>query len=340
MTIALENPRQFSDKTRNLAWFIALLPALLALQSVAQTPAGFNPLNRATTLSHTFQTATAESEDASQCRVHVTANEVIVSDHEREEIGYNVLPPGIIPDPGAWPYFAWSDTSLGVVRTSDGSGYLFFGSDGGCHMDCSGTDQRGGSITVSQGTLDHPLGEPLGNPNPPVYEFAFPVTANLPAYIDYAGGGPVYRVPPGEPGAGSLLLVYHIEHPANPFYSYTGIARSTDEGISWQDLGLILSVPHPYDPTGASDVGENPLVPYSDPTTQTKYFYIFFRSIVGPPLPSAATSPSFRWLAHRMKSFSPPHRWATPSPASSTSTTTESGINPASAVSPPKLFPA
>jgi hypothetical protein len=46
--------------------------------------------------------------------------------------------------------------------------------------------------------------------------------------------------------------------------------------VTWQDLGLILSVPHPYNPTGASDVGENPLVPYTDPVSMQKYFYIFF----------------------------------------------------------------
>jgi hypothetical protein len=120
------------------------------------------------------------------------------------------------------------------------------------------------------------LGEPLGDPNPAVYEFVFPVSANLPETIDYAGGGPVYRVPEGEPGAGSLILVYHIEQNANPLWSWTGLAKSTDEGLTWQDLGLILSVPHAYKPHGASDVGENPLVPYTDPATGQKYFYIFF----------------------------------------------------------------
>ncbi len=212
--------------------------------------------------------------DSGQCQVHVIANEVIVSDHEREEVGYHVQPPGIIPEPGQWPYFAWSDTPLGVVRARDGSGYLFFGSDGGCHENCDDQNTwRWGSVTVSHGTFDHPLGEPLGDPNPPVYEFAFPASDNLPADINYAGGGPVYRVPDGEPGAGSLLLIYHIERNANPFWSWTGMAKSTDEGLTWQDLGLILSVPHTYNPTGASDVGENALVPYTDPTTSKSFLH-------------------------------------------------------------------
>jgi hypothetical protein len=255
--------------------------------AAAQTSADFNPLTRAAAMPRVqlqnSASSTGPEGDASSgaasgvCPVHVTANDVIVSDHEREETGFYVQPPGIIPDPSAWPHFAWSDTSLGVVRNLDGSGYLFFGSDGGCHENCGDQNTwRWGSVTKSEGTLDNPLGEPLGNPNPPVYEFAFPTSPNWPSHISYAGGGPVYRVPNGEPGAGSLLLVYHIERTANPFYSYTGIAKSTDEGMSWRDLGLILSVPHPFDPTGASDVGENPLVPYTDPATQQKYFYIFF----------------------------------------------------------------
>jgi hypothetical protein len=241
----------------------ATLPFLLTVHSAAQKLAGFS--------------ATQADSTPTQCQVRVVENKVVASNRERHEVSYHVQPPGIIPNPKVWPYFAWSDTPLGAVRTRDGSGYLFFGSDGGCHENCN--DQaswRWGSITVSQGTLDHPLGEPLGDPNPPVREFAFPITANLPANIDYAGGGPVYRVPEGEPGAGSLIMVYHIERNANPLWSWTGLAKSTDEGQTWQDLGLILSVPHIYNPHGASDVGDNPLVPYTDPTTLQKYFYIFF----------------------------------------------------------------
>ena len=249
--------------------------------AAAQTSADLNPLTPAAAMprvqSQDSGLSSADADASSgQCSVHVIANDVIVSDHEREEVGFNVQPSGIIPDPGAWPYFAWSDTELGVVRSQDGSGYLFFGSDGGCHENCDNPNGRAGSITVSHGTLDHPLGTPLDDPNPPVYEFVFPVSDNLPMNINYAGGGPVYRVPNGEPGAGSLLIVYHIERNANPFWSWSGIAKSVDEGMTWQDLGRIISVPHAYDANGAADIGDNALVPYTDPATQQKYFYIFF----------------------------------------------------------------
>jgi hypothetical protein len=117
---ALGGPRRFSGENHHcLAWLLALVPALLAVQSaVAQIPARLDPLRSATRLSDSVSknplSAAGESNsDSAQCQVHVVANEVIVSDHEREEVGYHVQPPGIIPEPGQWPYFAWSDTSLG-----------------------------------------------------------------------------------------------------------------------------------------------------------------------------------------------------------------------------------
>lgn len=212
---------------------------------------------------------------AAQC-AHVVSNDVVVSDDERTDVGYHVQPPGIIPDPGVWPYFAWSDTPLGVVRVRDGAGYLFFGSDGGCHKGCDQAIQRWGSITVSTGTPDHPLGQPIGDPNPPPSEFLLPTSVNLPSTMDYVGGGPVYRVPEGEPGEGSLLIVYHAERPANPFWSWLGLAKLTDEGATWQDLGLIIGGPQPYTSQGALDIGDGTLVVTTDPRTLQKYFYIHF----------------------------------------------------------------
>jgi hypothetical protein len=211
-----------------------------------------------------------------QCAVRVVADDVVVSDAERREIAFRAEPAGVIPDPGQWPYFAWSDTQLGVVRSRDRSRYLFFGSDGGCHLNCSGKDSRGGSITVSAGTLDNPLGDPLGDPDPPVHEFLLPNSDNLPDTMDYVGGGPVYRVPEGEPGAGDLLTVYHAERPANPFWSWLGLAKSSDEGQTWQDLGLIIGGTHPYSAQGHLDIGDGNLVVTTDPITRQKYFYIYF----------------------------------------------------------------
>jgi hypothetical protein len=227
-----------------------------------------------------FQNPGLPAEDiqptAAPCQVQVVANEVVVSATEWYEAGHHVLPPGVVEKPNQWPFLAWSDTPLGVARTRDGTGYLFFGSDGGDHPFDGHLTERAGSITVSRGTLDHPLGQPAGDPNPPPSEFLLPTSANLPASMDYVGGGPVYRVPDGEPGAGNLLIVYHAERPANPFWSWLGLAKSTDEGTTWQDLGLIISGPRPYDSQGALDIGDGRLVVAADTTTLRKYFYVYF----------------------------------------------------------------
>lgn len=236
-----------------------------------------------------------------QCSVKVVANDVVVSTTDWSEVAYHVQPSGVVENPNAWPYFAWSDTPLGVVRARDGSGYLFFGSDGGNHPFDGSLTQRAGSITVTSGTLDNPLGQPAGDPNPPPFEFLLPTSANLPTTMNYVGGGPVCRVPAGEPGAGDLLIVYHVERSANPFWSWLGLAKSTDEGQSWQDLGLILGSPQPYTAEGAFDIGHPNLVAATDPATLQKYFYIFFPQHCWTS--SAATCSDFTYLSVARASY-------------------------------------
>jgi hypothetical protein len=218
----------------------------------------------------------SKTNTSSHCTAQVIANKVAVSSNAWTEVAQYVRPSGVVETPDEWPYFAWSDTPMGVARSRDGSGYLFFGSDGGDHPFDGSLTQRAGSITLTHGTLDNPLGRPVGDPNPPPYEFLLPTSVNLPKTMDYVGGGPVYRVPEGEPGAGNLLIIYHAERNANPFWSWLGLAKSSDEGITWQDLGLIIGGPQPYTAEGALDIGDGNLVAVTDRDTRQKYFYIFF----------------------------------------------------------------
>jgi hypothetical protein len=180
----------------------------------------------------------------------------VVTAHARIAATNSVLPAGVVGPTG----FNWSDTPLGVVKSLDGSRYLFFGSDGSCHENCNLATERDGSITRTEGTLDNPLGRR------PLTETILPTsTLNLPSYMLYAGGGSVYRVPPGSPGAGDLLLVYEAaqasfesgyQYPScdsngtncyqgqNGFYAYLGLAQSRDDGFTWKDLGLIVAPRH------------------------------------------------------------------------------------------------
>jgi hypothetical protein len=208
------------------------------------------------------------------CNPKIQANKELVTPAQRKAAGEIAQPPLTDTTDG----FAWPDTQLGVIKTN--SGYLFFGSDGGYHARQMWEGQyygnnKYGSITRTVGTLDNPLGtEPpvdvtiKPNPDPSVNPF-------YSAY-DYMGGGPVYQVPPGMPGAGNLLMVYHAEIPTiqtQSFDSVFALASSNDQGMSWTDLGEIIRINQAYrtDMDGY-DIGDANLVIPPD----GKYFYIYF----------------------------------------------------------------
>jgi hypothetical protein len=209
------------------------------------------------------------------CTPTIIAKKEVATAMQREAAGDIAQPPLTDSADG----FAWPDTPMGVVKT--GNGYAFFGSDGGVHTRQLWQghwygNNKYGSITRTLGTLDNPLGSapPIDvtiNPNPD------PAVNPFYQSYDYMGGGPVYRVPQGMPGAGNLLLVYHAEIPTiqtQSFDSVYALAASTDQGMSWTDLGEIIRINQGYrtDMDGY-DIGDAPLAVSPD----GKYFYIYFR---------------------------------------------------------------
>src|SRR5271157_2838245 len=208
------------------------------------------------------------------CTPKIVANQELVTPAQRQAAGNVAQPPLTDTADG----FAWPDTPLGVVKSS--SGYAFFGSDGGKHSRqlWQGKwygNNKYGSITRTLGALDNPLGSdpPIdvtinSNPDPAVNPFY--------QSYDYMGGGPVYQVPQGMVGAGNLLMVYHAEISTiqtQSFDSILALASSTDQGMSWTDLGEIIRVNQGYrtDMDGF-DIGDANLVISPD----GKYFYIYF----------------------------------------------------------------
>jgi hypothetical protein len=209
------------------------------------------------------------------CHPTVTANQTVATPQQRYLAGLKAEPPLTDHADG----FAWPDTPIGVIKTDDG--YEFFGSDGGLHSRQLWQGQwhgngKYGSATRALGTLDNALGSapPIDvsiqpNPDPSVNPFY--------SSYDYMGGGPVYKVPQGMIGAGNLLMVYHAEIPTvttQSFYSVLALAASSDNGLSWTDLGEIIRINQAYrTDLDGFDIGDAPLAISPD----GKYFYIYFR---------------------------------------------------------------
>ncbi len=225
----------------------------------------------------------AQAPVASADRCSVEAERVVTSPGQRVAAGRRIKP----PLPEGPTEFDWPDTELGIVRSRNGKDYIFFASDGGCHSHCNTPGALTGSITRTVGSLDEPL-----RPHSPVTESFLPrnrqVSGNA---IVYLGGGPVFRVPTGHPGAGNLLLVYQAARNSDPkahtgMHCYLGIAMSTDEGASWKDLGLFIDANLRFDPaapgaTNEYDIGDGNLVP--DPSGT--YLYLYFPDKIPPALP-------------------------------------------------------
>jgi len=205
------------------------------------------------------------------CTPKVTDNRVVASPKQRYDAGQKAEPPTTDTANG----FAWPDTPMGVIKTD--RGYEFFASDGGSHSrqmwhgHWVGNNKYGSFVTTT-GTLDNPLGS--GDPQD-ISVSPNPDPAVNPIYPSYGymGGGPVYQVPEGMPGAGNLLATYHGELPNDALYAALGLVASADNGQTWTDLGEIIRLNQSY-AVGLDgfEIGDGPLVLSPD----GKYFYLYF----------------------------------------------------------------
>lgn len=225
-----------------------------------------------------FGRAAAAQSISPLCTPNVGQPEVVVTVAQREAAARHANPPLV-------DIFAWPDGPFGVLKS--GAGYTFFATDGGQHR-----NGKAGSMTMTFGSLANPLGAGFGSDAPIDVEIQndFGSNPNHRSY-SYIGGGPVYLVPSGLPGAGNLLTVYHAERTttgAGGFYSLLGLARSTDGGRSWHDLGEIIEANQPFrrDLEGY-DLGIPQLV--TDPSAT--YFYVYFPDWIanGTPNPTTVT---------------------------------------------------
>jgi hypothetical protein len=206
---------------------------------------------------------TAAQTPSQVCQPVVSDSRTVVTAAQRKAAGKKAKPPITDRQNG----FAWPDSEFGVLKTD--AGYTFFGSDGGHHDG----NNKYGSVTRTFGTLDNPAGTA-----PPIDVIIHrnrdgAVNPNYRTYT-YMGGGRIYLVPKGRPGAGNLLDVYHAEINTNTsFYSLLGLAVSMDDGLHWTDLGEIIRPNQPYESDlPGFDIGSPRLVDSPD----GQYFYVYF----------------------------------------------------------------
>jgi hypothetical protein len=250
---------------------------------LSRTPLGFAAL--LFSFLHPSPAVGADQAPIQVCQPSMTKAIVVASPLQRRVAGAKAQPP--VTD--IYNTFAWPDTPLGIVKTANG--YEFFGSDGGMHARQMWQghwvgNNKAGSIVTTIGTLDNPLGseDPQDvsvspNPDPSV-------NPNYPSY-GYMGGGPVYQVPIGMTGAGNLLATYHAELPKDALYASLGLAASSDNGLTWIDLGEIIRLNQSY-AVGLDgfEIGDGPLVLSPD----GKYFYLYFPDWIANGTPHTTTT--------------------------------------------------
>ena len=147
----------------------------------------------------------------------------------------------VLPNSITGTYF-FPDGHMSVQKT--GSLYRFTG---------AGVSGAIASPLDAIGTLNNPVSqqEPIANP-----------IQGLKEDYDYAAGGPIYK----DASTGIWIMVYHGEKwpQGDPtrFVPFTNLAKSTDNGNTWTDLGMILSSFPPYDPNCQVDCGGTGAAPF------------------------------------------------------------------------------
>ncbi len=142
----------------------------------------------------------------------------------------------------------WPDGVMGVLNLD--TGYVFLAANGG-------------KIAKTAGDL----GNPISSGSKPFLEIK-----NMKNKYQYAAGGPIYK----DKATETLLMFYHAEKWPNGtegqrFYSLLGMAKSTDGGKTWNDLGEIVTPEVPFGQnSNVVEVMGAPFVVLGD------YFYVYF----------------------------------------------------------------
>lgn len=153
----------------------------------------------------------------------------------------------------------WPDGTMGVLNRS--GTYTFLAANG---SDLSYPD---GMPRILVGTLEKP--KQKSNRSVPI--------GGVKDDFVYIGGGPTYDL-----GNGTWVMIYHAEKKRmGTFHSFLGMAKSTNAGGSWSDLGLIVTTHSPFSPADSVNIemGMGGFKIIND--RGADYMYVYFRDFLG-----------------------------------------------------------
>lgn len=208
--------------------------------------------------------------------------------------------------------FYYPDMPIGVIRTRNDSGYLFFAPGSG-----KNTVTQPTGVYVSTGSLDQfaPAKKGPNGPEPSMTLGQLQPAPDGDYDRDYAGGGPTYVLnapgyrlrgvteKPDIAGSPILLQLYHGEYHPNapsgqPFYGVSALAVSYDYANSFTKIGEILSPQSTLEETtqlGVSVTADGSLVEADengnpiegrDANLENVYIYSVFSDRAAPTSPS------------------------------------------------------
>ena len=154
--------------------------------------------------------------------------------------------------------YSWPDGTMGLLRETDGKSYRFFAASAGFPL-------------MTKGSLDDPIRDEI-------HELKI---EGVPARYQYFAGGPIYK----SDRSGLLLMFYHAEIYTSPpgylpFYSELGLARSTDGGVTWKDLGRVIT-PHASVTSDDFQISHRSLdVGWGAYAIVGEYFYLYFKDLL------------------------------------------------------------
>jgi hypothetical protein len=157
------------------------------------------------------------------------------------------------------------DGQLGILPTATPGVFDFYANQGDSFVDGART---GAGFGHTRGTLDDPV-QQVVSVRGQMFDLLHP--------SDYVGGGAVYR----DPASGTVIMLYHQEtYLPVGFYSWLSAAVSHDGGVTFTDLGAVLTPNIPIDSELLDDIGGAGAIGDASLVAHGNYLYAYIGDVL------------------------------------------------------------